>query len=508
VPGDMLEKRRLAVEHATAHALVSAASLDEAAPRILEAICEALGWEHGAYWTVDPAADALQCTNIWTLPGLSFPEFDRFSRATPFHRNEGLPGRVWASGTPSWIPDVTKDANFPRAPVATREGLHAAFGFPVLLRGEVQSVLEFFSREIRKPDAELLSTLTSVGNQIGLFLDRRRAQEELDRFFDVSLDMMCIAGFDGYFKRVNPAWYRILGYTEEEMLSRPYIEFVHPDDRNATGVEAKKLSDGREVLMFENRYRHKDGTIRWLLWSSVPLPEQQLIYGAARDITERKEADETLATLVRELELSKSRAEEATEAKSAFLANMSHEIRTPLTAILGMTSLALGTRLTSEQQDYLSTVRSSAEALLDVVNDVLDFSKIEARRLDLEATQFDVRETVGDAVTVLAHRAAEKGLELVFDIASDVPAAVIGDPGRLRQVLLNIVGNAVKFTSKGEVCVKVTLEPEHVGDDGHVWLNFTVIDSGIGIPQEKLGDVFEAFTQADASTTRRYGGRD
>src|SRR4030095_16366826 len=132
------------------------------------------------------------------------------------------------------------------------------------------------------------------------------------------------------------------------------MHFVHPDDRNATGVQAKKLSDGREVIMFENRYKHKDGTIRWLLWTSVPLPDKQLIYGAARDITERKEADETLATLVRELQLSKSRAEDATEEKSAFLANMSHEIRTPLTAILGMTSLALDTRLNADQKDYLN----------------------------------------------------------------------------------------------------------------------------------------------------------
>ena len=506
MPDDLLEKHRLTVEHATAHALVSAASLDDAAPRILEAICESLGWEHGAYWTVDHAADVLRCANIWTLPGLSFPEFDRASRAAAFPRGQGLPGRVWASGHPAWIPDVTKDANFPRAPVATRQGLHAAFGFPVLLRGEVQSVLEFFSREIRKPDEKLLSTLTTVGNQIGMFLDRRRAQDELDRFFDVSLDMLCIAGFDGYFKRVNPSWQRILGYTEQELLERPYMDFVHPDDRNATGAQAKTLSDGREVIMFENRYRHKDGTIRWLLWTSAPLPDKQIIYGAARDITERKEAEETLATLVRELELSKSRAEDATEAKGAFLANMSHEIRTPLTAILGMTSLALDTRLTPEQKDYLTTVRSSAEALLDVVNDVLDFSKIEAQRLDLDSTEFDVRETVGDAVALLAQRAVEKGLELLFDIASDVPATVVGDPGRLRQVLLNIVGNAVKFTSKGEVVVRVTLEPEHVGDDGRVWLNFAVSDSGIGIPQDKLAHVFEAFTQADASTTRRYGG--
>ena len=503
---DLSPKRRLTAEHATARALVSAASLSEAAPKILEAICESLGWEHGAYWTIDPASEVLRCTNVCTLPGLSFPQFDATSRATAFPRGRGLPGRVWESGAPCWIPDVTQDPNFPRAQVATREGLHASFGFPVLLRGDVQAVLEFFSREIREPDDELLSMLTAVGNQIGMFLDRRRAQDELDHFFQLSVDMLCIAGFDGYFKRVNPSWKRVLGYTEAEILSRPYMEFVHPDDRSATVAEADKLSDGRDVLMFENRYRHKDGTYRWLLWTSAPLADQQVIYAAARDITERKEAEETLATLVRELEISKSQAEEATEAKSAFLANMSHEIRTPLTAILGMTSLALGTRLTSEQHEYLNTVRSSADALLGVVNDVLDFSKIEARRLDLESTAFDVRDTVGDAVTVLAHRAAEKGLELVCDVARDVPETLVGDPGRLRQVLLNIVGNAVKFTGTGEVVVRVMPEPPSAGDDGQAWLRFMVSDSGIGIPVDKLAHVFDAFTQADASTTRRYGG--
>src|SRR5262249_32955068 len=153
----------------------------------------------------------------------------------------------------------------------------------------------------------------------------------------------------------------------------------------------------------------------------------------------------------------KRKAEEGTEAKSAFLANMSHEIRTPLNAILGMTSLALGTKLSEEQKDFLTTAKSSADALLELVNDVLDFSKIEARKLDLEFAAFDVRDTIGDAVKLLAHRASEKGIELAYDIARDVPERLVGDAARLRQVLLNIVGNAVKFTSAGEVVLTVTV---------------------------------------------------
>ena len=516
--------RRLTAEHVAARALVESATFGDAAPKILEAICEALGWEYGALWRIDQEADLLRCVDTWRASIADFPEFNRASREMTFSRGVGLPGRVWETGQPSWIHDVVLDPNFPRATIAARENLHGAFGFPILLRGDVQSVMEFFSREIRAPDEDLLSMLTSVGNQIGLFIDRRRAQEELDRFFALSLDMMCVAGFDGYFKRVNPAWQQTLGYSEEELLSRPYIELIHPDDRDATRVQAVRLSDGHDLTYFENRYLHKDGTIRWLLWTSRPFAQQQIIYASARDITEHKAAEETmakyarelelsqsaledqtarLAQLVKELELAKSRAEEAAETKSAFLANMSHEIRTPLNAILGMTTLALDTKLTAEQQDYLQTVKSSAASLLAIVNDVLDFSRIEARRLDLEHTEFEFREVVGDATKLLALRAAEKGLELACHIHPDVPDEVLGDAGRLRQVLLNVLGNAVKFTDAGEVVVHVDVEDI---SPTRVTLRFAVADTGIGISPDKQRHIFQAFTQADASTTRRFGG--
>ena len=510
-------ERRLTAEYIAARVLLDATSFDEAAPKILEAICSTLGWEYGALWIVDREADALRCAEIWTASPAHFAEFDAMSRRLTFKRGVGLPGRVWTSGEPAWIPDVVRDANFPRAAVGAREGLHAAFGFPVLLRGDVFGVMEFFSREIREPDSELLSMLSTVGNQIGMFIDRRRAQDELDRFFNLSLDMLCVAGFDGFFKRINPVWRRVLGYSEADLLSKPYMDFVHPDDRDATLAAAKQLSEGVELVYFENRYFHKDGTVRWLLWSVAPYPEQQVLYAAAHDITERKASEQTLAgyardleashaelaQLVKELEIAKHRAEQATETKSAFLANMSHEIRTPLNAILGMTTLALKTRLSAEQQDYLETVKSSGESLLELINDILDFSKIEAHRLDLDHAEFELRETVGDAAKVLALRASEKGLELAFDVAADVPDALLGDAGRLRQVLLNILGNAVKFTARGEVVLTVSVDAITAA---RATLHFTIRDTGIGIAPEHQEQIFQAFTQADSSTTRRYGG--
>src|SRR5580700_7477386 len=343
--------------------------------------------------------------------------------------------------------------------------------------------------------------------------DRQRAQEALHESegrIRLLLDSTAEAIFgidrEGKCTFCNPATLRLLGYEKvDALLGRLMHEVMHHSRADGTPYPIEEcniaitLRLGEGIHSDEEIFWRADGTKFPVEFWAYPIRKEDEAVGAVvtfLDITERKRAQAALLE-------AKEAAEAGSRAKSEFLANMSHEIRTPLNGVIGMTDLALETVLTAEQREYLDTVKVSADSLLTVINDILDFSKIEAGKVDLEMEDFNLRDSLEATLKTLALRADEKGLELLCEIAPNVPEIVRGDSNRLRQIVVNLVGNAIKFTDHGEVALHVQVDAEE-GDDRI--LHFTVSDSGIGITPEKQKLIFQPFAQADNSTTRKYGG--
>lgn len=519
---------------------------------------------------------------------------------------------------------------FPDAPDIWRENNRRCLAGEVLASdrdmfvrsdGSVEWV-RWAMRPWRGPDGQIDGIIMFVET----ISERVRAEDERDRFFSLSFDLLAIAGVDGFFKQVNPAWETALGYSRADMLARPFLDFVHPDDRQATIEKTAQVMQEGKITRFDNRFLARDGSARWFSWNALALPDQGFIYAQGRDVTERRRMEDTLrereerlraildnavegivtidrggivqsfnpaaeqifgyaaqevigrnVTMLQpephrshhdeyiarylgggvkhvigitrevqgqrkdgglfplllsvseirlgeriiftgimrditeqkraeeELRQAKQAADQANRAKSDFLASMSHEIRTPMNAIIGMAELLSDTPLTPEQRRYVQSFQNAGENLLGIINDILDLSKVEAGQMSLESIPFDLGELVERTCELLAPRAHAKGLEFNCRTAPILPARVLGDPTRLRQVLVNLLGNAIKFTDHGEITLSVELEPGSEAA-GRAALHFMVRDSGVGIAPDKLEAVFESFSQADATVTRRYGG--
>jgi PAS domain S-box-containing protein len=412
----------------------------------------------------------------------------------------------------SWNPGAEKVFGYPAGEaigsllddlVASRPEIHEeAVGYSQAAeRGErIQAMARRTRKDGSLVDVQMFSEPVVVNeDRVGYVViyhdvtDIQRQKRYYEALVEVSPVAIALMAREGTINSWNPAAERLFGYTADEAIGRNIDDLVSTTDEiraEAEAYTARGMSG--DIVHAITRRTHRDGTLVDVEMFGAPVivaGEAVGLYGLYHDI--------------RDLQQARRDAEAATEAKSAFLATMSHEIRTPLNAVIGMTGLLLDTDLSAEQRDYAEVTRSSGDALLGVINDILDFSKIEAGRLDLEEAPFDLRECVESALELAAASALKKGLDIAYDLDAGAPGALVGDVTRLRQVLINLLNNAVKFTERGEVVV--TVGAERIAGDRHR-VHFAVRDTGIGIPEDRMGRLFESFSQVDPSTTRRHGG--
>ena len=388
---------------------------------------------------------------------------------------------------------------------AFREGHGTHADDEVFWRADGAAVpVEYWSLPMKRDQTTLGCVVTFVDITERRKFERalRESEERFRGVFEGAAIGIAISDLRTGNLTTNATFQKILGCTAEEMSTVAiFDQLTHPDDRETDHRRIQRLLDGEyDRMHHEKRYVLRDGREVWasvtrsLLRDATGKP--QFVLGLAVDITERKRAED-------ELKRAKHAAEAASEAKSTFLATMSHEIRTPMNGILGLIELVLDTELSPEQRENLNLVHFSAESLLSIINDILDFSKIEAGKLEVETIPFRLRDSLGETIKSLNFRARQKELELVFHVDAEVPDAVIGDPGRIRQILVNLIGNAIKFTEHGEIVV--TICEEHREAD-RALLRVAVQDTGLGIPEDQQEKIFEAFSQAHGSMARKYGG--
>jgi PAS domain S-box-containing protein len=421
-----------------------------------------------ALLSIPPLGTELRLTGVYQV------ELDEYQQPRAFHLLLRSESDIEILRTPSWW-------------TAGRALYAAAILFACVLM--VIGWVTILRRRVKHQTAQLRDQLEKQA----LLEARHRG------IIDNASDFIFTLDNEGHFTSFNPAGERMTGLTRDQALGRSFRDLLVPEASNHPLPLFDLHSEDDPAVTFQTRFKIAEDRIIWIEICARALRQPGKghgILGVARDISERKQIEE-------ELLRARDAAEANTRAKSAFLANMSHEIRTPMNGVIGMSNLLLDTRLSDEQRDFAETIRNSAESLLTVLNDILDFSKIEAGKLQFETIDFDLHETVESTLELLAARASDKGLELASYLPAELPRWIRGDPGRLRQVLLNLIGNAIKFTERGEVVVAVALERE---SGSEIRLHFEVTDTGPGLSAETQSRLFQPFSQADGSTTRRFGG--
>jgi PAS domain S-box-containing protein len=496
-------------------AQVSAAStnvlnLDELLQQVSDLTKERFGLYHAHVYLLDDKHE-----NLLLAAGAGEPgrQMKAKGHSIPFNREHSLVATAARTRKGVIVNDVTLNPDFLPNPLLPETKSEMAI--PMVVNDQLIGVLDVQSRQINRFTSEDVRVKTALADQIAVavqnaraFVQIEQAQEETNRIYDMSIDLIGSATFEGFFTKLNPAWERLLGYTQDELKAQPFLAFVHPEDVDATIQAAVQLSQGGKAIAFENRYRCKDETYKWISWNSAPDTEAGLIHFVARDITENKqleiEREQMLQQAQERAEFERQTAERLREVdrlKSEFLANMSHELRTPLNSIIGYSEVLLDGvdgDLTEEAIEDVEAIHGSGQHLLAIINDILDLAKIEAGQMHVDPREVSITDFVGEIVHSAQILVRDKEVALTLADGQTVPT-VFADPIRLRQIIWNLVSNAVKFTEKGSVTVSMGME-----NNTHVYVQ--VQDTGIGMDKDQLPLIFEQFRQVDGSSTRRAGG--
>ena len=500
-------ERRAATLNAIGDALSEAKTEGELAPLLLRVAAERMGWEIAAWWTLDREHNAVRCDTVWVAPNASRPDVADFIRGSRRNLRGGVVGRAWHDRSPVWANSLADAFGIEGDAAGEADWTGSAAALSVEVGDEIVAAIAFYSGTQRDRDEDALDAMSVISRQIGAVKQRliaetalRDAELRYRQLVETATDVVWRIDTSGRFTFLNNASEQVFGWKPEQLLGRPFAAISAPQSADRDRTAIAQILAGGELSGYETVSTNATGGRVHTKMSGRPVRDAGggVIggQGIAHDISLEVATREALG-------LARITAEQADAAKSAFLANMSHEIRTPMTGILGTADLILDGDLSAEQRHSVELIVASGETLLRIINDILDLSKIEAGQLEFEDTRFDLHALMNRSVSLLAHSARGKGIDVILEIRNDAPRFVRGDPTRLGQVMGNLVSNAIKFTSAGTVVVSVSCLSR---DSDGTRLRFGVRDTGIGIAPDATRRIFEPFRQGDVSTTRNFGG--